>query len=331
MERRTVDLDAFVAEHGGEWRRLRMLVARPSLDADEADELVMLYQRTTTHLSIVRSRIPDSTILIELSNLVIATRAKLVRGPRFGWRPLARYFTHTLPAELYRARRWWVITALASVAITVAMAWYLTAHPLAVLDSVEAQSVADHEFVDYYSQYHASHFGLQVWTNNAVVTAKCLAAGVLILPVFYILFQNMFNLALVGAVMAGEGRTGTLLTYLTPHGLLELTCVFIGAGVGLRIGWAWIAPGLSRTRVQAMVDEGRAGVRIAVGLACTLAVAGILESYVTPSSLPPLLRVGIGALVWLLFLAYAVGRGRVVSAVRQPEDAEPAAYLVPTA
>jgi uncharacterized membrane protein SpoIIM required for sporulation len=329
-----VDLDAFVAEHGGEWRRLRLLIARSRLDADEADELVTLYQRTTTHLSIVRSRMPDAAILVELSNLVIATRAKLVRGPRFGWRPLARFFTDTLPAELYRARRWWVVTLVASMAVTVAMAWYFSTHPAAVArfsESGDVRALVDHDFVDYYSAYQASHFGLQVWTNNAVVTAKCIAAGVLILPVFYILFQNLFNLALIGGVLANEGQTGTLLTYLAPHGLLELTCVFVGAGVGLRIGWAWIAPGLTRTRVQAMIDEGRAGVRIACGLACTLAVAGFLESYVTPSGLPPLLRVGIGLVVWLLFLLYALGRGRAVTAARRPADEDQAAYLVPTA
>lgn len=329
-----MDLDAFVAEHGGEWFRLRVLAGRRRLDADEADELVTLYQRTTTHLSIVRSRAPDAVVLIELSNLVIAARAALVTGPRSGWRRPARFFTHTLPAELYRARRWWVVTALVSMAITVAMGWYFSTHPAAVAmfsDREDVKNLVDHQFVDYYSAYQASHFGLQVWTNNAVVTAKCVAAGVLILPVFYILFQNLFNLALIGGVMAGEGHAGTLLTFLAPHGLLELTCVFIGAGVGLRIGWAWIAPGLTRTRVQAAIDEGRAGVRIAGGLACALAVAGFLESFVTPSALPPLLRVGIGAAVWLLFLAYALGRGRVAGAALRPEDEDQAAYVVPTA
>lgn len=329
-----MDLDAFVAEHGGEWRRLRLLAARRRLDADEADELVTLYQRTTTHLSIVRSRTPDAALLIELSNLVLIARAALVRGPRLTWRQPVRFFTHTLPAELYRARLWWVITTVAAMAITVAMGWYFATHPAAVAmfsDREDVKALVDHEFVDYYSAYEASHFGLQVWTNNAVLVAKCIAAGVLVLPVFYILFQNLFNLALIGGVMAESGHTGTLLTFLAPHGLLELTCVFIGAGVGLRIGWAWIAPGLTRTRVQAAIDEGRAGVRIAAGLACALAVAGLLESFVTPSTLPPLLRVGIGALVWLLFLAYALGRGRAATAARRPDDEDQAAYLVPTA
>jgi uncharacterized membrane protein SpoIIM required for sporulation len=329
-----VDLDAFVAEHGGEWHRLRVLSARRSLDADEADELVTLYQRTTTHLSIVRSRTPDAAILIELSNLVVSARAALAQEPRFGWRPLVRFFTHTLPAELYRARRWWVVTALASMAITVAMGWYFSTHPAAVgvfSDRSDVKALVDHQFVDYYSAYQASHFGLQVWTNNAVVTAKCIAAGVLVLPVFYILFQNLLNLALIGGVMADAGQTGTMLTYLAPHGLLELTCVFVGAGVGLRIGWAWIAPGLTRTRRQAVTDEARSGVRIAVGLAIALAVAGFLESFVTPSALPAPFRIAIGAVVWLLFLAYALARGRTAAAASRPEQEDQAAYLVPTA
>jgi len=122
-----------------------------------------------------------------------------------------------------------------------------------------------------------------------------------------------------------------MLTYLAPHGLLELTCVFIGAGVGLRIGWAWIAPGLTRTRRQAVVDESRAGIRIAVGLACALAVAGFLESFVTPSALPSAVRVAIGAAVWLLFLTYALVRGRTASAGLVPFEPDQAAYLVPTA
>jgi hypothetical protein len=78
-----------------------------------------------------------------------------------------------------------------------------------------------------------------------------------------------------------------------------------------------------------VVDEGRAGIRIAVGLACALAVAGFLESFVTPSNLPPLIRIAIGAFVWLLFIAYALGRGRKAGAITQSQEED--AYLVPTA
>ena len=67
-----VDLDAYVAERRGEWNRLEVLARRRRLSPDEADELVLLYQRAATHLSVVRSHSPDPILLASLSQLVIA-------------------------------------------------------------------------------------------------------------------------------------------------------------------------------------------------------------------------------------------------------------------
>jgi hypothetical protein len=109
--------------------------------------------------------------------------------------------------------------------------------------------------------------------------------------------------------------------------LLELTCVFVGAGVGLRIGWAWIAPGPHRTRGQALAERARSGMLVALGLAVALGVSGLVEAYVTPSPLPAALRIAIGAAVWLAFLAYALILGRAAS--RRGESADLAADLRP--
>ena len=49
--------------------------------------------------------------------------------------------------------------------------------------------------------------------------------------------------------------------------------------------------------------------RLVLGLALALLAAGIVEAYVTPSPLPAALRIGIGALVWLAFLVYALVAG----------------------
>ena len=53
---RRVDVDAFVLTHRGTWDRLDQLVKRRrSLTGAEVDELVELYQRVSTHLSMLRS------------------------------------------------------------------------------------------------------------------------------------------------------------------------------------------------------------------------------------------------------------------------------------
>ena len=63
------------------------------------------------------------------------------------------------------------------------------------------------------------------------------------LPVVYLLFQNVANLAIIGSIMIRHGRGGQFWGLILPHGLLELTAVFVAGGVGLRLFWSWVEPG----------------------------------------------------------------------------------------
>src|SRR2546421_1219785 len=98
-----MDLDAYVAEHAGQWRRLEDLARRRKLDPAEADELVSLYQRAATHLSVVRSRSPDPALVAKLSRIVLTARGAITGGAAVSWRTLRPVFTPTLPLPLYQA------------------------------------------------------------------------------------------------------------------------------------------------------------------------------------------------------------------------------------
>jgi uncharacterized membrane protein SpoIIM required for sporulation len=127
-------------------------------------------------------------------------------------------------------------------------------------------------------------------------------------PVVWIVWQNALNVGIAGGLMASGGRLDLFFGLILPHGLLELTCVFVAAGAGLRLGWSWVDPG-DRTRSRALAEEGQAAGALAVGLAVTLFVSGVVEAFVTPSPLPTWARVGIGATVWLAFVSYVVVLG----------------------
>ncbi len=59
-----MDVDAFVLAHQDTWTRLEQLVKRRRrLSGPEVDELVELYQRVSTHLSMVRSASSDSVLV----------------------------------------------------------------------------------------------------------------------------------------------------------------------------------------------------------------------------------------------------------------------------
>ncbi|BCJ51337.1 membrane protein [Actinoplanes sp. NBRC 14428] len=321
-----MDLDAYVSERRGEWNRLDALTRRRKLTAAEADELVLLYQRAATHLSVVRSHSPDPILLATLSQLVIAARSAVTGGRRFSWRPVARFFTTTLPVELYRSRRWWLAVTVLNVLVAGGLMAYFAAHPEIIATFVPpavSEQYAGEDFVRYYSEYQAQNFAANVWTHNAMIAGQCLASGVLIVPVLWILAQNTFDLGLTGALMMNAGEGETFFVYILPHGFLELTAIFVAAGVGLRIGWAWIAPGPHRTRGRALAERARAGMLVALGLVVMLLVSGILEAYVTPSGWPDPVRIGIGLAVWLAFLGYALGLGAAADRRGESTDLAP--------
>jgi uncharacterized membrane protein SpoIIM required for sporulation len=304
---------------------LEQLSRRRRLSADEVDELIALYQRTATHLSVVRSRSPDPPLVAHLSRIVLAGRATITGGSSMSWRAVGRFFAVTFPLEAYRTRRWWITVSVISVVLVAAMMAYLVTHPTAeqtFFTPQEIDRLVNSDFAGYYSEFHAQNFAFQVWTNNAWVAAMCLATGMFILPVFVMLSVNLFNLGLIGGVMISHGRSDLFFGLILPHGLLELTAVFVAAGVGLRIGFAWIAPGPYRTRGHAFAETARTGMVVALGLVAVLAVSGILEAFVTPSGWPAVFRVGVGVLVWLGFLGYALGLGARAARLGESADVD---------
>lgn len=303
-----VDLDAYVAEHRGEWRRLGQLSRKYKLDAAEADELVLLYQRVATQLSVVRSRTPDPALVAELSRLVLAARAALTGPGKMDWRLVPRFFVQDLPLAFYRARWWWVACGLSFVAVSMTVLWWVSGDPQVARNFGVSDETIDEltggAFEGYYSEYFPQNFGALVWANNSFLAAMCLASGVLILPPLFLLWNEAVRFGLIGGIMVSHGHGDTFFGLIAPHGMLELTAIFVAAGVGMRLGWAWIDPGPILTRAQSLAVVGKQAMLAALGLVVVLAVSAVLEAFVTPSALPILIRDFIGFVTWALFIAY---------------------------
>ncbi|GGD22999.1 stage II sporulation protein M [Nocardioides daphniae] len=317
-----MDLDAYVVAHRAEWERLDALTRRRGLSGAEADELAELYQQVGTHLSAVRAQAPDPALVQHLSVLLANARTRALASRTSTAAGFLRFFTHRFPAALYRLRFWWLGALVGNVVVAGLMMWWLFHHPTVEQSLMSQQQIDDlvsHDFEDYYSESASSHFAAQVWVNNAWVSALCIALGILGLPVFWLLFQNIANLAVIGAIMHRYDHGAHFWGLLLPHGLLELTAVFVAAGTGLRLFWSWIEPG-DLTRARSIAREGRTAATIALGLVVVLLVSGVVEGFVTPSGLPTWARLAIGVAAEVVFLAYVFVVGR--RAVAEGEDGD---------
>ncbi|WP_433166543.1 stage II sporulation protein M [Kribbella sp. CA-247076] len=308
-----MDVEAFVSVHQPQWDRLAYLTRRQRrLTGAEAEELVTLYQRVGTHLAALRAAGADPVSIGRLSGLIADARGAVTGAQAPVWRDISKYFLVSFPAALYASRRWWLTIGLLFYLVAAWAAWRIIAHP-EVVDSfataAEVQELVDNDFAAYYSEHPAQDFAFQVWINNATISAAVLALGILLVPSVFILWDNALNLGINAGLMIGHDRADVFFGLITPHGLLELTAVFVASAAGLRLGWAWIVPG-PRTRMQALAQTGRATVGMAIGLAAILLVTGIIEAFVTPSALPTAVRVGIGVLAEIGFVIYVWTLGR---------------------
>jgi uncharacterized membrane protein SpoIIM required for sporulation len=329
-----VDVDAFVLAHRGTWDRLDQLVKRRrSLNGAEVDELVELYQRVSTHLSMLRSASSDSLLIGRLSSLVARARSVVTGAHAPLSSMFVRFWTVSFPVVAYRTCRWWLGTAVVFLAVVLVVAMWVAGNPevqAAIGTPSDIDELVNHDVASYYSEHPAAAFALQVWINNSWVSAQCIAMSVVLgLPIPLILFNNAANLGVIAGLMFQAGKGGILLGLLAPHGLLELTAVFLAGATGMRLGWSVIAPG-DRPRGQVLAEQGRGVVSVAVGLVGVLLVSGLIEALVTPSPLPTFLRVGIGVIAEAAFLSYIVYFGGRAARAGETGDVDDAPDVVPT-
>jgi uncharacterized membrane protein SpoIIM required for sporulation len=312
-----VDLDAYVNAHRHEWDRLETLTRTASaprrLADGEVDELVELYQRTATHLSVLQSAGRDPVLVARLSTLVARARSTVTGGRQALWRDVVRFLQVDFPAVCYRTRWWWGGAAAGFLLVAFGLGAFVASSPeaqLAVAPPEVVRQLVEEDFEAYYSSAPAQDFAARVFTNNAYVAAQSILFGVLLgIPVLYVLTLNAVNVGVSGGLMAANDRTGLFFGLILPHGLLELTAVFVACGLGLKLGWTVVDPG-PRTRTRALAEEGRSLVVGALGLVLVLLVSGLLEGFVTPSGLPTAARIAIGVLALALFLLWVFVPGR---------------------
>jgi len=307
-----MDLDALTAARHDEWARLDALGRRRRLSGPEVDELVTRYRAASADLADIKTSAGRTPQGDYVSILLARTRLRLTGVRENVLKQMPRFFLLQLPAALYRLR--WTTLAVAVFFLIVSTLWvvWITGDP-AVLANLAAQTnlqnVADEQFVAYYRENPNGIFAATVWTNNAWLAAQCVIFGVTGIWPVYVMMGNAQNVGILAAIMFSFDRGDVFFQFILPHGLLELTALFVAAAAGLHIFWAWVAPG-RRTRSAALAAAGRSLVTVAVGLVFVLALSGIVEGFVTPREWPWQIKIAIGAAALGVFLFYMLGVGR---------------------
>jgi len=311
-------VDRFVEDRRARWARLGNLISEANgrverLAPSDVLELGRLYRSASSDLAVARRDFALDAATERLNDLVATAHALVYSEAPTSGRRLRRFFLHELPSSV-RANSRFTAVSLAAFAIpllaTFAIGLLLPEIAATALPPETRQHLAERRLWTDIPEGYRPLVGPLIIVNNVRVAVAAFAGGLTAGALtLYLLVANGALLGTVLAVVQGYGLSGGLLTFTAAHGPLEISCIVLSGGAGLRLGWALLRPG-DRSRRDALRLAGAQAIRVMLLIIPALGVAGILEAFLSPSDAPIALKVTVGVVVGLALWSYIFLVGR---------------------
>lgn len=313
------------------WQRLSDLVSKAqnsrlnSLSDDELHELGVLYRRASSDLARAKTRYTTTNsgreLVRSLNDLVLRAHTQVYSAPPPQPLNAVSFLLHGFPATF--RRHWRAITLAAIFMFLPGFLSYLAvainpaSASLFVPESAiqEVQKRADKKITvgwgartEFEGLVSSPATSSMIMTNNIRVTIMAVAFGVTAgIGTALVLLTNGLMIGGLAGVATNVDADLLFWAVILPHGVLELTAICIAGGAGLMLGRAVWSPG-DLPRRDALKIAGSEAVQLLAGVAVLLIIAGLIEGYITPLPLPPLLKLSFALGTTVALVLYLMPR-----------------------
>ncbi len=322
--RTTVTAERFFARKRDTWEGFRVAAQRyergglARVPAAEIPAFAARYREVAADLARARTYGVDPQVVAYLERLVGAGHTVLYQARATRRPPFVRTVLGDFPAAVVQSSVYVLMSFLLFVVPAVIGYVALRERPQLAEEIVSpvmvsrAEQAAEREAEGIgYAQTESGErpvMAAVIISNNIWVCIMAFAGGMLLGVLTVVsLVSNGFSIGTGFGVFANYHAAAYLGTFVAGHGVLELTAIFISGGAGLRLAHALIAPG-DRTRVDALVVDGRIAMRMVGAVVFLLAIAGSIEGLLSASDAPRALKFAVsGASALLLGLYFLNG------------------------
>jgi uncharacterized membrane protein SpoIIM required for sporulation len=304
-------LKNFLESRLGKWKRLEELTARASrlrlksLSGEEVREFGQLYRRTAADLAIAREEVRDQRLVNYLNHLVARAHGAIYRSESSGFGVFVSFFRYEFPA-VFRKTFYYTLTAFLVFIVAAVFAGTACILDEGFADRIAPQlkqSIAEHHNWTESVNNANPLASTSIQANNINVTFYAFAGGLLAgIGTLWVLAQNGLLLGMVLS-LCFRYRFWEIPIFVSAHGVIELTAIFIAGGAGLLIAKALLMPGDLR-RIDALVENGRLAIKLILGCIPMLLIAGLIEGFISPAHIPATFKFSISAMSALLMSMY---------------------------
>ena len=300
------------------WTRLEQLLDQSarrgfrSLGRSELQELSLLYRQIAADLAALREDRASIHIARYLNQLLARAHNIIYSAHKTSPSAILKFFAVAYPS-IFRRNWRFVQVALAIFAGAALLGAALTLQDpdfkLGILGpqmvhTIEKREMWTHSIVGIKPLASSA-----IMTNNLSVGFMTFALGITAgLGTIYMLFFNGLLLGVIAMACHLSGMSLKLWEFVAPHGVLELPAIFLAGGAGLRIAAGLLFPGYLPRR-ESLARAGTEAVQLLLGSIPILVIAGIIEAFVSPTTVATGLKFAMAGALFVLLLFYLFAFG----------------------
>ncbi|MBP3952675.1 stage II sporulation protein M [Bacillus suaedae] len=288
-----MNVKQFVKQHRADWKQLEELMTtlhkqKRHISGEEINQFHRLYQKATQNLSYSQTYFGQDDVTAYLNGLVAKSHNLLYRDQVSSMKQIRTFFGTTFVRLLSEQ---WRFVVIAMLLFTLGAAGSFAAvindplHLYSVLPPQIAQGVNPDQLGASDGMVDAPVMSAEIMTNNIQVAILAFAGGITFgLLTIYILIYNGIIIGALAALFWQYDKTYDFWAYIVPHGMIELTAIFIAGGAGLLMGYKLFVPG-SYSRGYQLKEQAKRSVQLLLGTIPLFIIAGVIEGFITPAAI----------------------------------------------
>lgn len=305
-----MELSQFLKENRATWAQLEQLLERfakhsKRVTADDIDALTLLYRKASADLAFIRTYYPQDETTLYLNQLVAQAHHMTYKEAHTSGNRLGSFFQTYFHLQKLRLPFIGIATLLFLLGGIFGFA-SIYSDPLnlyAILPSDIAEHVDPNRIGEGHDQINSPVISTSIMINNIQVALLAFVSGITfgLFPIYLLLYNGLIIGALAALFLQAD-KTYEFWAYILPHGIIELTAIFIAGGAGLYMGYRMLVPGRYSRKYQ-LILAAKESAQLLLGTLPMFVIAGIIEGFITPSGLSLEFKYMFALLTLLLLLA----------------------------
>lgn len=303
--------EQFIQINSSTWQELESFFSRinkkgiKSLPSSEVRKFLHIFRLSSHHLAYARTHYPKSNLTIYLNSLVGKSHSHVYAVKKISPGSFFRYIYFDFP-KLLKENRLFILSSfgffilgclisMVMVLVNVNNAGFFL--PPEVTANIQAGKMGSGE-------WNYPLMSSTIMVNNISVSLRAFVFGITLgLGTIYVLFQNGALLGALTALVYMYGDPTGYWSLILPHGVIELTAIFISGAAGLIIAKSILLPG-EYSRKHSLISGAKKAVSLIMGVVVMLVIAGIIEGFFTPLDIPAASKLIFAAVTGVILIVY---------------------------